>query len=356
MIATARTHARLHGIQVLIYPVLSVAVAAIAALLLQLAGYSVTLSASALWNGAFGSADALLSSTLVRAVPLMLLGTAIALSFRVGVFNVGGDGQFLAGAAATMWAAVIVAPLPAPVRLLLALVAGVLAGALWGLLPALLRRRWGVFEVLSTLMMNFIAAYTISYLVRGPLQEPSRIYPQSVTIASDVHLPLIVDGTRLHIGIVIAISCAVAAWLWLTFRESGLRVRLTGANIFAAESAGRIDAAAVSFRVFVASAALCGFAGAVEVLGVTFALYENLSPGYGFTAIAVALLAGLQPVAVIASAILFAALDAGASAMQREAGVPSVVVWVVQALLVLAVLAARALAERGLRVARLARS
>lgn len=355
MIATARTHAWLHGIRVLIYPVLIVAVAAIAALFLQLAGYSVTLSASALWNGAFGSADALLSSTLVRAVPLMLLGTAIALSFRVGVFNVGGDGQFLAGAAATTWA-VIVVPLPAPVRLLLALLAGVLAGALWGLLPALLRRQWGVFEVLSTLMMNFIAAYTISYLVRGPLQEPSRIYPQSVTIASDVHLPLIVDGTRLHIGIVIAISCAVAAWLWLTFRESGLRVRLTGANIFAAESAGRIDAAAVSFRVFVASAALCGFAGAVEVLGVTFALYENLSPGYGFTAIAVALLAGLHPVAVIASAILFAALDAGASAMQREAGVPSVVVWVVQALLVLAILAARALAERGLRVARLARS
>jgi len=356
MIATAPAHGQLHGTRALIYSVLLVAVAAIAATLLQLSGYSVTASASALWHGAFGSVDALLSSTLVRAVPYMLLGTAIALSFRVGVFNVGGDGQFLAGAAACTWAAVAGTWMPGPARLLLALLAGALAGALWGLLPALLRRRLGVFEVLSTLMMNFIAAYTISYLVRGPLQEPSGIYPQSVTISSDVHLPLIVNGTRLHIGFVIAISCAVIAWLWLTFRESGLRVRLTGANIFAAESAGRIDTGAVSFRVFVASAALCGFAGAVEVLGVTFALYENLSPGYGFTAIAVALLAGLHPVAVIASAILFAALDAGASAMQREAGVPSVVVWVVQALLVLAVLAARALAERSVRVARLARS
>jgi simple sugar transport system permease protein len=342
MIATARTQGQRRGTRALIYSVLLVAVVVIAATLLQLSGYSVSASAGALWRGAFGSVDALLSSTLVRAVPLILLGTATALSFRVGVFNVGGDGQFLAGAAACTWAALVGMSMPGPARLVLALLAGALGGALWGLLPALLRRRWGVFEVLSTLMMNFIAAYTISYLVRGPLQEPSGIYPQSVTISSAVRLPLILNGTRLHVGFVI--------------RESGLRVRLTGANILAAESAGRIDTAAVSFRVFVSSAALCGFAGAVEVLGVTFALYENLSPGYGFTAIAVALLAGLHPVAVIASAILFAALDAGASAMQREAGVPSVVVWVVQALLVLAVLAARAMAERGVGVARLARS
>ena len=356
MIAPEPTQAQRRSVRALIYLFLLVGVVVIAATLLQLSGYSVSASAAALWRGAFGSVDALLSSTLVRAVPFILLGTATALSFRVGVFNVGGDGQFLAGAAACTWAALMGTSMPGPARLVLALLAGALGGALWGLLPALLRRRWGVFEVLSTLMMNFVAAYTISYLVRGPLQEPSAIYPQSATISSAVRLPLLLNGTRLHVGFVIAIACAVIAWLWLTFRESGLRVRLTGANIFAAESAGRIDTAAVSFRVFIASAALCGFAGAVEVLGVTFALYENLSPGYGFTAIAVALLAGLHPMGVIASAILFAALDAGASAMQREAGVPSVVVWVVQALLVLAVLAARVLAERGMGVARLARS
>lgn len=354
--ANGHTQAPRRPARALIYSALLATVVLIAAALLQLSGYSVAESAGALWRGAFGSADALLSSTLVRAVPFMLLGTAIALAFRVGVFNVGGDGQFLAGAAACTWVALAGMSMPGPARLVLALFVGALAGALWGLLPALLRRRWGVFEVLSTLMMNFIAAYTISYLVRGPLQEPSGIYPQSATVSSAVRLPLMLNGSRLHVGIVVAIACAVVAWVWLTFREGGLRTRLTGANPVAAASAGRIDTAAVSFRVFVASAALCGFAGAVEVLGVTFALYENLSPGYGFTAIAVALLAGLHPLGIIASAILFAALDAGASAMQREAGVPSVMVWVVQALLVLAVLAARALAQRGVRVVRLAGS
>jgi general nucleoside transport system permease protein len=321
---------------------------------LYLAGHDVEQSLGALWRGAFGSYDAIVSSTLVRAVPLMLLGIAVAVAFRVGVFNVGGDGQFLAGAAASTWIALLV-QIPGALKVPLALLVGAAAGALWGLIPAILRRRWGVFEVLSTLMMNFIAAYGVSYLVRGPLQEPTRIYPQSAAIANDSQLPLLLPGTRLHAGFVIAIACAVSAWIWLSFRESGFRARMTGANPVAAASAGLIKTGAVTFRVFLASAALCGLAGAVEVLGVTFALYENLSPGYGFTAIAVALLAGLHPLGVIVSAVLMAALDAGASAMQREAGVPSVTVWVIQALLVLAVLATRAFAEHHRQPFRFAR-
>ncbi len=351
----ADTQALRRPSRVLIYSALLGAVVAIAAALLQVSGYDVAQSVDALWRGAAGSTDAFVSSTLVRAVPFMLLGTAIALAFRVGVFNIGGDGQFLAGAAACTWVALADISMPGPARVVLALCVGALAGAVWALLPAILLRRWGIFEVLSTLMMNFVAMYLISYLVRGPLQEPSRIYPQSTTISSEVHLPLILRETRLHAGIVVAIACAVVAWVWLTFHENGFKARLTGANPAAAASAGRIDTGAVSFRVFVASAALCGLAGAVEVLGVTFALYENLSPGYGFTAIAVALLAGLHPLGVLASAVLLAALDAGASAMQREAGVPSVTAWVVQALLVLAVLAAHALVGRGARAVRFVR-
>ncbi len=339
--------------------VYSAAIAAVILLglgFLYLAGHYVGQSVRALWHGAFGSYDALVSSTLVRAVPLMLLGIAVAVAFRVGVFNVGGDGQFLAGAAASTWLALLDLQIPGALRILLALSAGAAAGVLWGLIPAMLRKRWGVFEVLSTLMMSFIAAYGVSYLVRGPLQEPTRIYPQSATIANEAHLPLLFSGTRLHAGFVIAIACVASAWIWLSFRESGFRARLTGANAVAAASAGLIKTGTVTFRVFLASAALCGLAGAVEVLGVTFALYENLSPGYGFTAIAVALLAGLHPLGVAVSAMLIAALDAGASAMQREAGVPSVTVWVIQALLVLAVLATRAFAERNRWRIRLVRS
>jgi simple sugar transport system permease protein len=337
----------------LAYGISIVAVAAVAASILMVSGYDVGESATALWRGAFGSTDAFVSSTLVRAVPLLLMGTAIALTFRVGVFNVGGDGQFLAGAATAVWLALSLPSWPRSFAVPLALLAGTMAGGMWSILPAFFRRRWGVFEVLSTLMMNFIAAYLISYLVRGPLQEPTRVYPQSATVPDALHLPIVIAGTRLHAGLLLALGCVVAAWLWLSRREGGFKARVTGSNPIAASSAGRIDTGAVTFRAFVGGASLCGLAGAVEVLGVTFALYENLSPGYGFTAIAVALLAGLHPLAVVPSAVLFAALDAGASAMQREAGVPSVTVWIIQALLILAALAAKALHDRRWGIVRL---
>jgi len=311
---------------------------------LVVSGYDLSASLSALWRGAFGSIDAVLSSTLVRAIPLVMLGIGVAVAFRVGVFNVGGDGQFLVGAAAGTWIALLDLQIPAVLTVCLALCAGAFAGGLWGLLPAALRLRWGVFEVLSTLMLNFIAANFVSYLVRGPLQEPTGIYPQSPTVSTQ--LPVIIPGTRLHAGFIIALLCALTAWVWISFHASGFRTRLTGANPTAASSAGLINTGRLTLGVFIASAALCGAAGAIEVLGVTFALYENLSPGYGFTAVVVALLAGLHPLGVIVCAILLAALDAGAAAMQRDAGVPSVTAWIVQAFVVLAILATAALTRR----------
>jgi general nucleoside transport system permease protein len=317
---------------------------AAAAVLLHVAGFSVVDAARALWHGSLGSVDAAVSSTLVRAVPFVILGCAMALAFRVGVFNIGGDGQFLAGASCATWLALLPLPIPGVVHVLLILAIGSAGGLLWAWGPALLKRRLGVFEVLSTLMMNFVALHTVSYLVRGPMQEPTRIYPQSAAIPQALHLPMIIPGSRLHAGAAVSIACVLGVWIWLTLRESGLRARLTGANPTAAASAGRIDTTAITYRVLLASAALCGLAGAVEVLGVTFALYENLSPAYGFTAIVVALLAGLHPIGVVGTAVVIAALDAGAGAMQRDAGVPSVTVWIIQALLVLGVLAVRLLA------------
>lgn len=298
--------------------------------------------------------DAVFSSTLVRTVPLILLGTAVAIGWRVGIFNIGGDGQFLVGAAAATWVALGDLPTPGPLRIALALLAAAAAGAGWGLLPAVLRWKWNVFEVLSTVMMNFIAAHSVSYLVRGPLQEPGGVYPQSAAIPSSTQLPILVPSTRLHTGFLLAVTCAIGAWIWMFWRAGGLRVRLTGGNPTAAASAGLINTGRVTFRVFLASAALCGMAGAVEVLGVSFALYENLSPSYGFTAIVVALLAGLHPLGILASALLLAGLDAGAAAMQRDAGVPSVAAWAIQALLVLVLLGVSALAERRRLLPRLA--
>lgn len=295
---------------------------------------------SALWRGALGSTDALVSATLVRATPLVLAGLAVALAFRAGVLNVGAEGQLLAGAGAAAAAGGGLAPLLGGVTVLAALACGAAAGAVWAGIAAVLRRRFGVLEVISTIMLNFVALYGVGYLVRGPLQEPTRVYPQSATLPLGARLPLLVPGSRLHVGFALAVVAAVLLWWTLRATAAGFRVRAVGLNPAAAASAGLIDVGRVTARAFLVSGALAGLAGAVEVTGVTFALYENLSPGYGYTAIAVALLAGLHPIGVIGTGLLFGALEAGASAMQRDAGVPAATVGVVEALLILLVLGA----------------
>ena len=316
------------------------------ALLLAVGGYDVGTALGALWTGSVGSWYALTSATLVRAVPLMLSGCAVAIAFRAGVFNIGAEGQLLAGAAA---AAAVALALPSLgiVALLLALVLGAAGGAGWAGIAAMLRARFGVLEVISTIMLNFVALYGVSYLVRGPLQEPTHAYPQTTAIVAAVRLGQIPGAGRLHVGVVLALAAAVAAGWMLRHTAAGFRLLAVGESASAAASAGQIDVAAVTTRAFLLSGALAGLAGAVEVLGVTYALYENISPGYGYTAIAVALLAGLDPWRVVLSAVLFAALEAGAGAMQRDAGVPSTLVSIVEALLILAAVGAQALRMRG---------
>lgn len=318
---------------------------------LALLGFDVARAGHALASGAFGSWYSFGSGTLVRSTPLILTGLAVALAFRAGVFNIGAEGQFLAGAAAAAAVALGGARAPAIVLLPGLLIAGLLAGAGWAWIAAQLRARFRVLEVISTIMLNFIAGYCVSFLVRGPLQEPTHIYPQTETFAAAAQLPRIGSGTRLHVGFLIACTACLACWWVLRHTAAGFRVRAAGANPDAARTAGRIDVERVTTRAFVVSGALAGLAGAIEVSGVTYALYENISPGYGYTAIAVALLARLDAAAVIATGVLFGALEAGATAMQRDAGVPSVVVSVVEAALILVLVAA----DRA-RVGRAARS
>jgi general nucleoside transport system permease protein len=325
------------------------AILAATAALLALGGYDVRLALGALWTGSLGSWYALTSATLVRAIPLMLSGCAVAIAFRAGVFNIGAEGQLLVGAAAAT-AAALAAPRVGPLALPLALALGALGGAAWASIAAVLRSRFGVLEVISTIMLNFVALYAISYLVRGVLQEPTHAYPQTSPIAAAARLPQIPGAGRLHVGILLAIVVILVVGYVLRRTASGFRVIAVGESPSAAASAGLIDVGAVTTRTFLVSGALAGLAGAVEVQGVTYALYENISPGYGYTAIAVALLAGLDPWRVAFSALLFAALEAGAGAMQRDAGVPSTLVSVIEALLILAVIGAQAFRRRDGRV------
>ncbi len=298
------------------------------ALLVTATGYAPGPALAALWRGSFGSPYAILSGTLLRATPLILTGLAVAIAFRASVWNIGAEGQFLVGATAAAALGVATGPSLGWASLPIALLLGALAGGAWAGIAAWLRRRFGVLEVISTIMLNFLAADAVGWLVRGPLQEPTHLYPQTAMLATAFDMPRLASS-RLHAGLILALIAALIAGWVVRATAPGFRLRATGANPFAAASAGRIDVQATATKAFLASGALAGLAGAIELTGVTHALYEDISPGYGYTAIAVALLAGLEPYAVIASGILFGALEAGAAAMQRDAGVPSVVVSVV---------------------------
>ena len=316
------------------------------ALGLELAGYDSGAALGALWSGAFGSWYALTSATLVRAVPLILIGLGLALAFRGGAFNIGAEGQFYAGAIAATWIGLSVGHLPSPLAVAAVLSGAVLAGALWVAIPVLLRVRYGVLEVISTLLLNFVAEALTSLLVQGPLQESQHIYPQSDPIAESARLPLL-PGTRLHAGFALALAGALLLH-WVFSRTLwGFRLRAVGLGPRAAEIAGRIDSRWITALALALSGAIAGLAGGVEVSGVSYALFQNLSPGYGFTGIAVALLGRLHPFGVVLAGLLFGALEAGAGAMQREADVPAVAVYLVEAVVIIVVLLAESARRHG---------
>ncbi|MEO6864660.1 MAG: ABC transporter permease [Gemmatimonadaceae bacterium] len=289
---------------------------------------------------------AFIVDALVHATPLIITGLAVAIAFRAGIWNIGADGQLIAGATAAAWVGVAAPASIGWLALPLALIAAAVAGGVWAAIAAWLRSRFGVLEVISTIMLNFIATYGVSYLVRGPLQEPSHVYPQTSSIANVAHMPTLVSGTRLHWGFVIALALAVATWWVMRYTATGFRIRASGVNPFAARSAGLIDVRRVTTVAFIASGAIAGVAGAIEISGVTFALYENISPGYGYTAIAVALLAGLNPIGVVGTGILFGALETAAGTMQRNVGIPATTASVIEAIAILAVIAITQLRTR----------
>lgn len=293
----------------------------------------------AFWDGAVGSSYAFWSATLVRATPLLLVGLAVAVAFRAGVLNIGAEGQLVLGAIAASGVALAFPSWPSLLLIPAMIAGGAAGGAVWAGIAAWLRHRFGVLEVISTIMLNFVAAAFISWMVRGPLQEPTKVYPMSVSFSESARWPFLLSGQRTHLGLLLGVFAALLLWFVLTRTAAGFRVRAIGAGAAAAESAGGVDARGLRWRVFVASGALAGLAGASEVGGVTWALYEGISPGYGYTAIAVALLARLDPRGVVLTALFFGALEAGGASMQRNAGVPAVTVQIITAGVLLSVLA-----------------
>lgn len=287
---------------------------------------------AALVEGSVGSITSV-AQTLVKTTPLILTGIAVMVGFQSGVFNIGAEGQFLVGALVAT--AIGVGFEPFFGQAVLALLGGAVAGALWASVAATLRIRRGVHEVITTILLNFIALYLVSWAVAGPLQEASGSYPQSDRLAPTALLWKL-PSTRVHAGVVLAFAIAAIAGLVMSRTRLGVRLRASGLNPIASRFAGfpvRRDLAVA----FALSGALAGVAGAVEVAGVTGRLFERIASGYGYTAIAIALLGGLRAPGVVAAALFFAALSTGAGAMERSAGVSSVMVLAVQGATLLAI-------------------
>jgi general nucleoside transport system permease protein len=318
--------------------VVAIAVAfAAGALLIAAAGASPALAFGALLEGAFASADGL-SEVAVKTCPLLLTGIAVAIAFRAGIWNIGAEGQLLAGAVAVAWLGSRGPSLPAWQAIPLGLTAAAVAGALWGGGAAFLKVTRNVSEVLGTIMLNFIAAGLVSYFVHGPLMESAGRYPQTDAIALSMRLPRLAPPLRVHAGLLLALAAAAFSYLLLFRTVLGYGMRAVGLNPEASRLAG-IRPGRLTWITLLLSGGLAGLAGGIEVSAVTFRLYERFSAGYGFTAIAVALLGRLNPAGVVLAAILFGVLEAGSSAMQRVAGVSSVLVSVIQAVVIFSLIA-----------------
>jgi simple sugar transport system permease protein len=313
-------------------PALAIAVSltAVAAFLAFL-GYAPGPALRALAAGAVGS-QAAWTATALKATPLLLTGLAVAICFRCGVWNIGAEGQLVTGALfATAVATRLLADVPAAVALPAVLLAGALGGSLIGAVAGALRAGRGVSEVISTILLNFIAIQLVALAVHGPLQEAAGAYPKSDPFPDAAMLPAF---GRLHLGVAIALLLAFATQLLVFRSAAGFRMRAVGLSARAARFAG-ISPERYALSTLALAGGLAGLAGSFEVAGVTGQLYEGISPGHGYTAIAVALLARLHPLAVIPSAFFFGGLEAGAGAMQREAGVPAVVTQIIQGIAIL---------------------
>ena len=300
-------------------------------------GESVIDSYLLLVKGAVGSRFAI-SETLSRTTPLIFTGLAAAVAFRAKFWNIGGEGQFYFGALAVTWIGTGLIVLHPLLMIPLLFVAGALAGGMLLYVAVFLKTRLKVDEVVTTLLLNFVVLLLVSYLIEGPWKDPMSLgWPQAAPVVDEGVLPKLLERTRLHLGFVIAVAAAVLVWLLMTRTVWGYEIRAVGYNPEAAAFAG-ISINGTVLRTALISGGLAGMAGVSEVAGLKGYLTLDLSPGFGYAGIAVAMLAALHPIGVIGSAIFLSAIFVGADSMSRSSAVPSYIADVVTAVSLLMVL------------------
>lgn len=280
-----------------------------------------------------------ITETMVRTTPLLLTGLGIIISFRSGVINIGGEGQILMGAIASAGVAITFSSLPAPLLFALTLLSGALAGGIWGGIAGFLKARLSVNEILSTVMLNQIAAQVYLLLIRGVLIDPQEVaygtgVPQTALVPDALWLTRLIPGARMNTGVILAVVLAVLVYFLLMRTTVGYRLRAAGEGAAAAKYAG-INVPFYMVLSMVLAGALAGLAGTVEVLGVHHRALEDISAGYGFSAIVAALFGRLHPIGTIPASILFGALILGADMMQRAVSIPAAIVLVIQGFVIL---------------------
>lgn len=321
-----------------------VAVSLLASLLLiALVGCDIGSAINGFFRAITGSSYSI-SEVFVKAIPLILCGLGVAVGFHSGFTNIGAEGQFYIGAVVVAMLGTFCADWPSWMLMPAGLLLGFLAAGVWAVVPGILRAKFGISEVINTIMFNYIAICIVGILLQTSLKDPSGYFPQSVIMPKGLELPLLIPRTRLHAGLILALIGAAVVYILLWHTRIGFNMRAVGLNARACQCSGIPVSRSIILSAML-SGGLAGLAGVCEVMGLQHRLMDGISPGYGYLAIIVALLGRNHPLGIILSSLGIAALQVGAQGMQRKAGVPSSIADIVMAVIVLMILVQPMLAK-----------
>ncbi|MEA5029554.1 MAG: ABC transporter permease [Sphaerochaeta associata] len=326
---------------ILSFAVMIIVILLVSFLLIAMVGSDIPTSLASFFRGIGGSTYAM-AEVLVRATPLMLAALGVSVGFRTGFLNIGAEGQLYLGAISITWLGMTFPTLPAPLMLVLSLVLGFLSGGLWALIPGLLKAKFGLSEVINTIMLNYIAINLVGILVRTSLKDPTYPYPMSPMLPASTNFLQLLSPTRLHAGLLLALVCAALVYLLMFQTTLGFCMRAVGLNARACQCSG----IAVSKYVIISSlisGGLSGLAGVSEIAGLHHRLIEGISPSYGYLAIIVSLLGRNNPVGIVFASLGIAALQVGSMSMQRSSGVPTSIASIIMGLVVIMILSRKSL-------------
>jgi len=326
---------------ILSFAVMIIVILLVSFLLIAMVGSDIPTSLASFFRGIGGSTYAM-AEVLVRATPLMLAALGVSVGFRTGFLNIGAEGQLYLGAISITWLGMTFPTLPAPLMLVLSLVLGFLSGGLWALIPGLLKAKFGLSEVINTIMLNYIAINLVEILVRTSLKDPTYPYPMSPMLPASTNFLQLLSPTRLHAGLLLALVCAALVYLLMFRTTLGFCMRAVGLNARACQCSG----IAVSKYVIISSlisGGLSGLAGVSEIAGLHHRLIEGISPSYGYLAIIVSLLGRNNPVGIVFASLGIAALQVGSMSMQRSSGVPTSIASIIMGLVVIMILSRKSL-------------